>query len=111
MVAKQVVRTTEQLGFKGIQLLVAELVDDILECANQKARVKARSIVYNVVEQILLDLLSRELMEEILANYIVKYFDTTDTAYRVGQKLLSTNSFMAPIATFIQHSTRRVVAA
>lgn len=47
--------------------------------------------------------------DEILKKHIAKYLDTSDTADKVGEKLLSTNDFMEPIATFIQRRTSKAI--
>lgn len=51
--------------------------------------------MYSVVDQIIFDLLHQEVMKEILEKHIVNYFDTSDAAGKIGEKLLS-------IAVFIQ---------
>lgn len=49
-------------------------------------------------------------MDDILDKNIDKYFYTSDTADKVGGKILSTNAFMAPFVAFIQSRTNESVA-
>lgn len=51
------------------------------------------------------------MMDRILDKHIPRYSDTSDTAGTVGNKLLSKNAFMAPIAEFMQSWTSQAVAA
>lgn len=53
----EVARTTEQLAAKEITVLVTNSLDDILRRAYEKVRTGVCSVVNNVLEQILLDLL------------------------------------------------------
>lgn len=50
-------------------------------------------------------------MDKILNKHIGKYFGTISTADKAGEKILSTNSFMATIAAFIKCRTREGIAA
>lgn len=56
MTARQIASTTEQLVAKGISTLVADSLEDILQCADEKAHTGGRSVVYNVVEKMFFDL-------------------------------------------------------
>lgn len=83
----------------------------VLQCTYEKAQTRARSVVYNIVDQkILLDLLRREMMDEFLDNHIGNVLDTSDAVDRICGKLLSTYAFIAPISAFIQHRTGQTVA-
>lgn len=61
-------------------MLLAVSLDDILQCVYEKARMRVRSVVCKVVEQILLDLSRRELMDDILDTHIANYIDTSNVA-------------------------------
>lgn len=50
MVAAPVACTTEQLVAKGILTAGADSLDDILQCAYERARTGDRSVDYNIVE-------------------------------------------------------------
>lgn len=84
MDAKKVVCTTEQLVAKEMPLLVADSVDDTMQCAYEKLGTGVHSVVDNFFEQIFSDLSRWEVMEEVLDNHIAKYFYTSDTAKKIG---------------------------
>lgn len=109
--SKQVACPTEYLVAKEIPTLVADLLDDIRQCSYEKARSGARSLVYNVIEQIPFDFLRGEVKVVISHKQIAKYFDINDTAYDVCEKLLSSNAFMAPDDAFVQRRTIEAVTA
>lgn len=110
MVFKQVACTTDQLVAKEVPTMVADLLDDSLQCTYKKARTGILFVVYNVVGQIQFHLLLREVMNEILDEHIAEYFDPSDTAGKVSEQLPSTNTSMALIAAFIQRRTSEAVA-
>lgn len=69
------------------------------------------SVVYNVVEKFLFDLVHQEVMNEILNKLTAKYLDDSNAADKVDAKLLSTKAFETPIAAFIKLRTGQAVAA
>lgn len=84
---------------------------DIVQCAYQNARRGVGAVFYIVFEQILLDLQPQEVMNDILHKQISIYFETSGAESEIGEKILSTDSFSAPIITFIQRRTGRDVVA
>lgn len=111
MVATQVARPTEQLDAKEISTIVVDSLDDIQPYKYEKVCTALHCIVGAFVEQILFDLLCREMMHEILDRNIGSYFDTSNTNGKVGEKLLFLNAFLPPMPVFIRHSTSKVVSA
>lgn len=111
MIAAQVKRATKQIVAKEITTLVEESLDDILQCAYENARSGVRSVVYNVVEQVVFDLIRQDVIGETLDKHISAYLDTENAADKVCDKLLSNNSFMTPIATFVKRKTNETIAA
>lgn len=94
MVAAQVTRPTEQLVTKAISTAVVDSLDDILQCKREKGRPEACSVVYNVDEQVPLDLSRQEVMDKIPEKHIANYFDTSAVADKIREKLLlSTETF------------------
>lgn len=59
---------------------MVDSLDEALQCVSEKVCTSARYVVYNVVEQILFDLLSREIMDETLYKHMANCFDTSDAA-------------------------------
>lgn len=60
-----------------------------------------QNIVYNVVEQLILNLLRKEVTGERLDAYNVKYFDMYAVAEGSLKTLLDSSSFMTAIATLV----------
>lgn len=50
MIAVQIARETEKMANKEISALVAEFLENILQCTYDKERTGVRSVTYNVVE-------------------------------------------------------------
>lgn len=111
MVAKQASRTTEHLLAKGITRLVADSLDELLHCTYEKVHTGNRSVFYSIVKQIHFDLLHEKLMDQSLNKHIAEYFDTSETAEKAGEKLLSANAFTAAVAALIPCRSSKAVAA
>lgn len=95
---------------KQISTLVADYLEAILQCKFEKARMGARSVVYNVFEQVQFHLSLEEVRAQILDKHIAKYFDTSDAGDKTSEKILSTNPFLASIVAFIQRRNVETVA-
>lgn len=95
----------EQLIAREIPTLVADSPDDILQCAFEKARTRDFSVIHIVIKKALFKLLPEKWMDQTTNRQIAKYFDTSDTSNTVGEKQLSTNALMAPIAAIIKQRT------
>lgn len=110
MLAKHVARTTEQVVAKKIPTLVAYPLHDILQRKNEKACKKfVRSIIASLSIFFSTCCIGKRWTRFLTK--MAKYFDTTDSADKVGEKLVSTNGFNAPIPAFIQRRTSEAVAA
>lgn len=59
-----------------------------------------QSVLYNFVEQVLLDLLRKEVIEETLDAHVTTFFDTDEAAKGLSKRLLASTFFMALIANF-----------
>lgn len=81
---KEAVRPTEQLVAKEIRSLVVDSLDDVLQCAYERACIGVRSVVYNVVVPNLFDMSRDEAIGEILEKHIAKFSDTSNTPDKVG---------------------------
>lgn len=99
----------EQLVAKESTALVENSLHDILHWVYKEARTGVQSVVYNVVDEILFDLLREDVTDWTLHKHITKYFDTRDPNSKVGEKLLSTYVFMGPIPALIQRRTSEAV--
>lgn len=105
LAATLVARTMKQLDAKKISKLVVDSLEAILQCMYEEARIGARSVIYNVVEQMLLDLWHLEVMGKTFYNHIGFDFATSDATDKIGEKLLSTKALMVAIAAFSQQVT------
>lgn len=56
--------------------MVEEALDEALPIALHNTQSEVRSVVYNRVEQIMLDLLRKAVIGEILDAHIMNYFNT-----------------------------------
>lgn len=99
MITRQV--TPEQLVANEVPMLVADFFDDILHCTYEKARTAASSVIHNVVEEILFYLLRLKVTDKIIEEHISEYLDTRGAVDKIGEKLLSVNAFIGPMAAFI----------
>lgn len=69
-----------------------------------------RSVVYDVDEQLMLDLLRKDVIGEKLDRHIAKFFDTEAATDGLSKKLMTSSSFMAPIATFVSRRPDSAIA-
>lgn len=89
---------------------MVDWLDSVQKCSYEKARTKVRSVVYNVIKQVLFDLLGGKEINEILNKHITKYIDTRGPADKVGENILCTNGVMAPTDVLIQLRNIKTVA-
>lgn len=85
-------------------------MDDTLYLSYHKAQSGIRSVLYNVMEQEILDLLRKKVIGETLNAGIAKFFDTDAAPVRLSKKLLTSSSFMALITTFVRRKTDSAIA-
>lgn len=64
-----------------------------------------RSVVYNVIEHIMLGLIDKYATGNTLEALVEDFFDTNAAAYRPSQGLLTSNTVMAPTATLLRRKT------
>lgn len=105
MIAAQFARTTKTMVVKEISALVPESSYGILQCDYDKACTGVFPAINTVVEQVLFDLLPRDLIARPLDSRISTYFTSGYAADKVCRELYSTNSFMSSISAFIQRRT------
>lgn len=77
--------------------IVEEVLDDVLCKKFHNVQSGVRSVLYIVVDQVILDLLCKDVIEETLDLDIAKLFYTDEAAEGLTSKmLLTSNSFVAP---------------
>lgn len=85
--------------------MVEKALDEVLRKTFHNGQSGVGSVVYNVVEQIMLDLLFKDVIGECFDAHIAKAVDMDEAAEGFWSRLLSSSSLMAPIATFIRQKT------
>lgn len=102
IIAAQIARMTNKRIVMEISGLVAEAFDNIVQCPYENTCNGACFVIHNVLEQLLLDVLPKDMMGDILHNWISPHFNSDDAAEKIDRRLLSTISSTAPTAVFIQ---------
>lgn len=69
-----------------------------------------RSVVYNLVEQVMLDLFRNDFIGEKFEAHVAKAFDTEAAADRLLNKVLTSGSFIKPIATVVRRKRDSAIA-
>lgn len=82
-----------------------------MQCAYENASTVVCSVIHNVVEQVLLYLIPKDVIGENLNKHISTYFNSDDATSKICVKPLSINSFMDPIAASMQSSTSKPINA
>lgn len=90
--------------------VVEDLLDDILRLSYNHAQNGIRSVLYSIVEKVVLDRLFEEVTAETLDTQLVKLLDTSAAANRLSRKLLTSSWFMSTTATFIRRETVSAIA-
>lgn len=82
--------------------MVEEALDDVQSRMYHRAQSGVLSVVFNVVEQVILDLLPKDVIGKLLEAHIAKSYDTDECAEGLLKRLLTSNYFMSPLATFVR---------
>lgn len=67
------------------------------------------SFMYNVVEQVVLELLRNDTIRETLNARVTKYFNNDAAANSLSKRWLTSITFMSPIATFVKRKADTAV--
>lgn len=78
--------------------------------ARHKVQKGIWSVVYNVVEQVMLDLLCKEVICETLDTKIAKCFDMEAATDRLSKRILTSSLFVLAFATFMRRKTDSTIA-
>lgn len=90
----------KQLVAGKLTKLVQGTLKDILCTFYQNSQSSIHSVVYIVVEQVMLNLLRKDAISETLVGHNTKFVNAEAATDRLSDKLLTWSSFLAPIATF-----------
>lgn len=101
MVAREVKYAIKELVMTELATMDEESLDDIMSTSLHNAQSAIRSVVYNVVEWFMLDLLYKDFIREMLEQHIEKLFDTYAAPEGLSRRLLASRSFVAHYVTFL----------
>lgn len=79
----------KQLITEGLTTLIEKMLDDILCTSYHNSQNEIRSVVYTVVQRVVLDILQKDGIGETMEDHIVRLFDTVAVADRLWKKLLT----------------------
>lgn len=82
------------------------MADNILRTSFHIGQSSIRSVGYNVVQVVMLDLIRRDVVEETLDAHISRILDPQMATEKLLKKLLTPNSIMAPFPTFVKRKTK-----
>lgn len=100
----------KKLIIDELEKVLKELLDDIIRRVYHNAQCGIRSVVYNVVEQVMLDQLRKDVSRETLNAHTAKLLDINTDADRILMNLLTSSPFMSPMTTSVQRKTDTTVA-
>lgn len=86
-------------------MIVLKFLDGILRKLYRHAQSGIHSVVHNIVEQVVLDLLREEFTGDILDTQNAMYLNTNAAANSLLKKLLASTSFLAPVGKFVRQKT------
>lgn len=99
VIAGEVESAVKELVANEMAAMVQEALDEALHKTLHKAKSGVRSVVCNVVQQEMLDLLRKGVTGYTLNAHIAKYFDTGAAPKGMSKSLLTSRLFMVPITT------------
>lgn len=72
-----------------VSTIVRESLDNILKTSSHNAKIAFRSVLYNLVEQVMLNSLHMHVIEEELDAYSAKYFNTDAADENLSKYLIA----------------------
>lgn len=85
--------------------MVREMSEGIPRTSFHNARNRIHSVVYNVVEQVMLDLTRKDVHGGMLDAHVARFFDTDAVTEVILNRLLASSSIMETIKTFLSRKT------
>lgn len=105
-------KTSSHEKFAGMELvkheratMVDEPLNGVLHKMIHNAESGLRSVLYNVVEQVMVDMLQRDVIGKTLDAHIAKFLCTDEVAEGVSTRLLTLPFLMAPMGTSVRRKT------
>lgn len=102
MIAREARPAVVEIATNELSTMVDEFVKDILGTSLYKVQRGTQWVVYIVVEKVMLEVLRKDVIRERLDAHIAKFFDTNAPAKALSRRLLTFNSLMVPITTFLR---------
>lgn len=103
-IAAQIACATQNMVAKAISGLIVECLDGIQAWAYENASTGVSLVFYSVIQQVLQDLLRRDVIGNALDRHISTFFNSSDATDKFCRKLLSSNAFMAQMNGLIPSS-------
>lgn len=91
-----------QLVTQELAAVLKQSLDDILHQSYYNDQRGVRLVLYTIGQQVMLDLMRKEIIGEDLDAHISKFFNTDAAAGRLLKNLPTSNSFIAPVATVVR---------
>lgn len=92
-----------QLVCQELVPIAEESLDDILRTSHHNDHSGVCSVKKNIMEQVMLYLLREDVAEEITDAHIAKFFYINAASQRLSKKLVTSSSFIVPIASVVRH--------
>lgn len=101
--------TVRKLGANKMAAMVERALGEVLRKTFNITQRGVRSVVYNIVEQVVSDPPRTNINGEMLDVHITKCFETDEATGGLSKRLLPPTSFMEPIATFVRAKSDTVM--
>lgn len=79
--------SAKDLVSKDLSAIVEEWLEGILCTSLHTAKIRIISVVYHVIEQVVLDQISKEVMRETVYDHLAKFFNREVADNRVSKRL------------------------
>lgn len=89
--------------------MVEEMSEHMLWTSYHKAQSDIRSVVYKVVEKVMIDLLRKDATRNTIEAHIVKFLETKIVAEKFSKKLLTSSTVVVLILMFARHKIDTVI--
>lgn len=96
----------KEMVMNKLSVMVEDLLDDILRAPFHNAQALIQSGIYNVFEQMRVDLLPKEVVEETLNAHIAKLVDNDAAANEFLKRWLASCSLLVLTATFVRREKK-----
>lgn len=110
VIARELKSAVKDLVANELWETIEESLNDILRKLLHNPQSGIHSGVYNVVDEVMLNLLHKDVILDTLDGHVAKIFDTEAAADRLSKRFLTSSTFMESIATFMRSKTYTTMA-